>query len=130
MTLDIDDRFALLQLAARYGNVMDDRDWDRLTTLFTDDAPFIVKGLPSGDLRFDGVDGIRRAMAAPSAQHPVAHHITNVEIREDLDPLILTYKVVAPELSGGVHSTDYADRVVKTPAGWRIAEHVATRRHA
>lgn len=36
--LDVTQLLEIHELAARYGNVMDDREWHRLGTLFTDDA--------------------------------------------------------------------------------------------
>lgn len=128
MKLELKDHLELIELAARYGNVFDDRDWDRLATLFTDDAAFIVHGHSVGELRLEGLAEIRKFMSVPNVGHPVAHHVTNVEIRDDLDPPILVFKVIAPEPSGMVHSTFYRDRIVKTPDGWRIVEHVAIRR--
>ena len=40
MTINIADRLELHELPGRYGDAIDDRNWDRLREIFTDDAVF------------------------------------------------------------------------------------------
>ena len=51
-----EDMLALQQLQARYGHVMDDRDWDALDTVFADDA--VVDFQPFGLPRMEGLEAL------------------------------------------------------------------------
>lgn len=123
----VEDRLALHELAARYGNVIDDRDWDALDTVFTADATFELTGFGELDQRYDGLGAIRR-MLELSTTHPVAHHVTNVEVRPRADRVELFFKLLGPGRSGRVGSADYRDVVRKGPDGWRIVTHTVTLR--
>lgn len=124
--LDVADRLAIHELAARYGHVIDDRDWDGLATVFTDDALFVMTGFAPDEERYEGLPAIRR-MLETSTTHPVAHHVTNVVV-DDGDPVRLRFKMIGPGPGGRVGSADYRDVVVRGPDGWRIAEHRITLR--
>ena len=120
--LDIAQRLELHELAARYGNVMDDRDWGRLSILFTDDAVFSIRSLSSDVAgQWDGLAAIREMLE--HSEHPVAHHVTNVEVLDAGSEVRLRFKVAGPGRSGAVGSADYDDVVTQTPDGWRIAAH-------
>ena len=122
-----DDRLQLHELAARYGNVIDAREWDRLDTVFTADATFEVRGFGPSPSRTDGLPAITAELAGSHA-HPVAHHVTNVEVRCEDDEVVLLFKVIGPGPKGRVGSVDYRDIVRRGEAGWRIATHLATLR--
>ena len=62
-------------------------------------------------------------------RHPVTHHVTNVVVDSD-DVVHLFFKVLGTGPRGRVGSADYADTVRRTPAGWRIVEHLVTFRRA
>ena len=119
-------RVEIHELAARYGIVIDDRDWDALGSVFTEDAVFVTTGFPGGDVRLDGLAAIREYMQG--ARHPVAHHVTNVAVVEGNDGVGLRSKIVGSGRRGRVGSADYRDRLRPTPDGWRIAERVVTLR--
>ena len=120
--LDLAERLAIHELAARYGNVMDDREWDRLSTLFTEDAVFSIRSLSTDvERQWDGLETIREMLG--HSEHPVAHHVTNVEVLDDGPDVRLRFKVAGPGRSGTVGSADYDDLLRHTPDGWRIAVH-------
>jgi 3-phenylpropionate/cinnamic acid dioxygenase small subunit len=121
MTIEPVDRLEIHELAARYGNVVDDRDWDALSSVFTDDAVFIMSGFDQMERRCTGLAEIRQMME--EGHHPVAHHVTNVTVVIDADRVRLFFKVLGPGRSGRVGSADYRDLVRHEPAGWRIVEH-------
>ena len=54
---------ALHELPGRYGDLIDDRDWDGLSQIFVDDATFEIP-----DHVLDGLDAIREYMRG--ARHP------------------------------------------------------------
>ena len=56
MTIDVADRLELHELPGRYGDAIDDRNWDRLRQVFTEDAVFDLTGV--GFRRLEGIDDI------------------------------------------------------------------------
>jgi hypothetical protein len=123
--LTLDDRVALHELAARYGNVIDDRAWDRLSTVFADDATFETTGFAESR-RTEGLLAIRAMLE--QSRHPVTHHVTNVEVHEEGDAVQLFFKIIGPGPRGRVGSAEYRDVVRKDSDGWRIVTHRATLR--
>ncbi len=126
MPLSTDDKLELHELAARYGDIIDDRNWQALDTVFTEDAVFEVVKL----VTLHGRAEIKRYMEE-DGRHPLAHLITNIHSREDDDGVRLLSRGVFP-ISSASGSSDkgnaghrvfygsYYDEVVKTAAGWRI----------
>ncbi len=123
--ISIQDRIELHELAGRYGDVIDDRDWPALETIFTQDAIFEVVDL----VTMTGLAGIRQYMEH-EGRHPLAHLITNIHVTEHGPQVGLRCRGIFPILSpqGGagnrVFYGSYYDRVVKEPGGWRIAHRV------
>jgi 3-phenylpropionate/cinnamic acid dioxygenase small subunit len=121
--LDLEDRLDLHELAARYGDIIDDRDWQALDRIFTEDAIFEVIDL----VRMEGLAEIKRYMHE-EGRHPLAHLITNIHVAQDADGVRLRSRGVFPISAAGggpghrVFHGSYYDRAVKTPAGWRIKE--------
>ena len=56
MSLSIGDRIELHELAGRYGDIVDDRNWPGLDTVFTEEAVFEVVDLVS----MEGLGRIRQ----------------------------------------------------------------------
>jgi hypothetical protein len=124
--LDVAQRMEIHELAARYGNVIDARAWDRLGELFTEDAVFSISSLHSERVdRWEGLEAIRSMLV--DGRHPVTHHVTNVEVL-DGDPVRLLFKVAGPARSGTVGSADYEVVLHHGPHGWRLRDHRATLR--
>src|SRR5947199_3433586 len=48
--LTVEERLDIAELAVRYGNIVDDRDWSRFSELFTEDAVLTISGLPDGEV--------------------------------------------------------------------------------
>lgn len=123
MTLTMEDRVEIHELAARYGTTIDDRDWPALAAVFTEDAVFVITGRPGGeDVRVEGLDALRTFM--DGANHPLSHHVTNVFVDDGPNGPIMRSKVIATLRKNGAGSADYRDRLRRTPEGWRIAERV------
>ena len=130
MSLSIGDRIELHELAGRYGDIVDDRNWPGLDTVFTEEAVFEVVDLVS----MEGLGRIRQYMEN-EGRHPLAHLITNIHIREEAGQVQLLSRGIFPIASrkGGpghrVFYGSYYDQVVKTAAGWRISYRIfSTRR--
>jgi len=122
------DRLALHELANRYGNAVDARDWDALAAVFEPDARFVIGADEPSPVVHVGIDAIIEMMRV--GRHPVTHHVTNVVVDSSTDPVRLFFKVLGTGPRGRVGSADYDDSVVRSPDGWRIREHLVTFRRA
>jgi hypothetical protein len=123
--LKVEDRLELHEIAARYGDLIDARDWEGLGLVFTTDAVFDATDL--GMTLLNGLDAIRKGMDK-SQNHPLGHHITNIYVETAGDEVILRSRIIAAGHRGRVSSASYRDQVVKTPQGWRIRHRVCTLR--
>jgi hypothetical protein len=123
----VEDRIALHELAARYANAIDARDWSRFRTVFTVDCRYELCGFGRLDGVTIGIDALVELMMA-STSHPIAHHVTNVEVDATGDPVRMFSKIIGTLPGGGAGSADYDDIVVRTADSWRLAERVVTLR--
>ena len=127
MTLDAADRLAIHELLARYGHVIDDRQWDDLGLVFTPDVVYDASDFGQAVTR--SLTGLRDHWASDAAEHPVAHHATNIVVREDEDGSVrVRSKGLGVGRGGRVGSVVYDDIVVSTDDGWRISYRRATLR--
>jgi hypothetical protein len=122
--MDPADRLELHELPGRYGDAIDDRAWDRLDDIFTDDGVFDLTDL--GAPRCEGLAAIKRFMDE-EAVHPRTHLMT-IYVDETPTGAQLRFRIVALLGEGKVGTASYYDDVVKTPAGWRVTNRVVTRR--
>jgi ketosteroid isomerase-like protein len=122
--VDIADRIELHELPGRYGDAIDDRDWDALGRIFTDDAVFDLTDL--GGPRCEGLEAIKDFMDR-FAEHPKTHLMTNVYVNDTGSAVELRFRIVAMLSGGKMGSASYYDEVVRTPQGWRVAHRVVTR---
>ena len=123
--MDPADRLELHELPGRYGDAIDDRDWDRLDQIFTADAVFDLTDL--GAPRLEGLDAIKRYMAE-DADHPRTHTMTNIYVDETAEGARLRFRILALLPERRVGTASYYDDVVKTPEGWRVQNRVITLR--
>ncbi len=118
--LSIEDRYAIHELVALYGHLIDEREFSRLDEIFTRDAIFDLGGY--GGAKYVGLDAIIELMIN-SNEHPLAHHATNIVIQEESDGVI---KVVSKGLGvghkGKVGSVVYRDSLVRLGINWRVSE--------
>jgi SnoaL-like domain len=122
--LEPHDILAIHELLARYGHIIDEREWQRVEELFTADARYDMREFDLGEVR--GAAAIRALWSGPDAAHPLAHHATNILVSEDPDG---TVRVLSKGLGIGAHgrvgSVVYRDVVQKTEAGWRFLSRTA-----
>ena len=118
--LEPSDRFAIHELLALYGHVIDEREWQRVGELFTAAAVYDMSEFGLGVVH--GAAAIRALWGGPQASHPLAHHATNIVISEDPDGTVrVLSKGIGVGANGRVGSVVYRDIVERTPAGWRFA---------
>ena len=121
------EKLEIQEMAALYGILIDDRDFAGLSRIFTDDAVFVIRPSRGRDeVRVNGLDAIRKFMGG--ANHPLAHHVTNVVVAGGPDDATMRSKVIATLPKARAGSADYRDRLRRTPRGWRIAERIVTLR--
>jgi len=128
VALSTADRLALHELANRYGNAVDARDWVALATVFAPNARFVIGADEPSPVEHIGIDAIVEMMRV--GRHPVTHHVTNIVVDADADVVRLFFKVLGTGPRGRVGSADYHDTVERWSDGWRIREHLVTFRRA
>ena len=120
------DRVEIHELPGRYGDAIDDRDWAKLDTVFTQDAVFDLTGV--GSRVCNGLDDIKAFMESEAA-HPRTHMMTNVYAESDEHGVGLRFRIVALIGKGLTSTGSYYDKLVKTEKGWRTYHrYVSSRR--
>ncbi|MBV1694321.1 MAG: nuclear transport factor 2 family protein [Hyphomicrobiales bacterium] len=119
--LDTADRLAIHELIGLYGIVIDERDWERVGELFTDDVVYDMSELGLGTLH--GVAAVLHLWRSREDLHPLAHHATNIVVSAgaDRDTARVISKGIGVGRKGRVGSVTYRDLLRRTPQGWRIA---------
>jgi hypothetical protein len=117
--LSAEDVLAIQAVLMKYGFLLDDREFDRLGEVFTEDA--VVDYRPGGAGPFAGLAEITQAMK--TLQHPVQHMMVS-HIIDDVsgDEVVTRTKGLIPLQVGGIADISYRDVLVRTPAGWRIKD--------
>ena len=123
--MNLGDRLALHELPGRYGDIFDDRDWDRLGTVFVDDAAFDLTDLEGPHL--EGLEAIRE-FVANDVEHLRTHTMTNVYVDETPEGAVLHFRLLALIGGGRVGTTSFRGLVVSTTDGWRLRHLTVKRR--
>lgn len=124
---DADDRFAIIEVLDRYADVLDARDWARLDDVFAPDVE-----MDFGAWTARGVDAVRaRIRSYLDGCGPSQHLLGNYRIELDGEHpgrarSRCAIRVMHVGRGARAHVTyemmgEYADELVRTPAGWRIA---------
>jgi len=133
MTLqEISDRIEIQDLLVRYSHCIDTRDWDGLDEVFTPDAfiDYTALGGTKGTLP-ETKEFLGKAMVLfKSFQHMIA----NLKVELDGDRATartICHNPMVMDREGREHvficGLWYVDELVRTPAGWRIAQRVEER---
>jgi 3-phenylpropionate/cinnamic acid dioxygenase small subunit len=124
------DIIEIHQLLGLYGHLVDAQEWDRFDELFTHDAVLDYTGVRAPQI-FHGIDEIRDYFRA--ANHPSAHHVTNIVVLAVDGEVHVHSKFLAPYTRPSHtpprwYGGDYRDVVVLTSRGWRFRRRCCTSR--
>ena len=121
-----DDIVAIQQLIGLYGHVIDERQWDRVGELFTDDVIYDVTDIGRGV--WTGAAVVRHHWETGD-KHPLAHHATNIVVTDETsDSLQAMSKGIGVGNGGRVGSVTYRYTFRRTVTGWRISHMTAVLR--
>lgn len=118
------DRAEIAELLGRYANALDDRDWKRLASCFTENANGDYGGIGSYE-GFAAIEALCRRTLEPldASQHLVG----SIEIEVSGDDARARCAFQAQHTRRGCEGGDnytlggtYRDQLVRTPHGWRI----------
>lgn len=116
--LKAEDTLAIHQLIAECSHMVDNRRWDELPLIYTEDGVFDAS--TAGYPPVEGQAALLRHME--SANHPTAHYTTNTVVRPiDDDRVKAVSMIIAPWPNGDISTGGtYHDDIVRTADGWRI----------
>jgi hypothetical protein len=111
------DKEQIQRLIFLYGHVIDDKEWDRLDEIFSEDGSFEIEGTQHSVRGFDAIDKFMRGIT-----HPLAHYSTNVIIdhEDGADVATARVKLFAPRANGTSALGTYHDTIIRTDSGWRF----------
>ncbi|MGW4945080.1 nuclear transport factor 2 family protein [Actinoplanes sp. NPDC004185] len=136
MSLSADDRLEIHETIALHGHLSDAGAYERFDEVFTPDLVVDASDLgraplPASDPSRPRLDMYIAASHRLGAAGPLAHHVTNIVVREDGDGARAWSKGFALNQDGAVASFTYEDQLVRTSLGWRIRQRkVSARRQA
>jgi 3-phenylpropionate/cinnamic acid dioxygenase small subunit len=127
--LSAQDERAILAILIAYGTSIDQRDWNRFRTCFSEDCEADYGNFG----KWQGAVAITAYMKqAHTDLGPTLHRITNIEIRAEdgrvsarayVDALLMPMNEGGPVHRGIGY---YDDQLVRTGGGWKIARRVFT----
>ena len=126
---EISDRLEIQDLMVRYSYAIDSRNWDALDDVFTPDAhiDYSVFGGSVGNLA-ETKAFLTEAMPMFTT---LQHMVSGTTIAFDGDTATAKTQCHNPMTMGDTENPDlmvcglwYVDKLVRTPAGWRIKERV------
>ena len=115
------DAWGIHQLLARYGHVVDNSEWTRLSTVFTAEA--VLEG---PDEQVAGLDAITRHLQERADRS--AHHTVKTQVEEGAHGIRARSRIVVIGYDAAVHTRDVVDTIVSTAVGWRISRRQDRRR--
>ncbi len=127
---EVSDRFEVQDLLADYAHAIDQKNWDALDDIFTEDAfiDYSVMGGAKGSL-----PEIKKFLAEAMTIFPHTQHlVANMQIRlkgDEGSGRIMCHNPQVMNLGEGkrhvfVLGLWYLDEYVRTPKGWRIRRRV------
>jgi hypothetical protein len=123
VALTADDRIAITDLLNRHGHLTDHGDFDAMTELFAENVTYDLSALGGGVLV--GLAAAGEAARRLGDANPVAHHITNIVLKEAADGTVHALsKGLGIMADGSAGSVTYQDTIEATAAGWRVTHRI------
>lgn len=128
---EISDRFEIHQLLIDYSTAIDQRRFDDLDRVFTEDAYIDYRAMGGIDGRFPEVK-VWLAQVLPNFP-AYAHMLGNFDVRIDGDTASSRTILFNPMVLGGEKNQIlfcglwYEDEFIRTPEGWRMSRRIETK---
>ncbi|MGF7151111.1 3-phenylpropionate/cinnamic acid dioxygenase small subunit [Sphingomonas zeicaulis] len=134
---DLIDKDAIAQVYIRYCEIVDSKDFDRMDEVFTEDAvgdytQALGPGVISPD-RASLIASMHANLGPQSSCGATHHNVLNFRIHPDGDNATAKVNYYAVHRGRGAHDGalysmwgQYADDLIRTDAGWRVARRVYT----
>jgi len=122
MTLTTEDKFALAELVGRYGDYADERDWDKIKTVFAEEASFDFKGMA----KLESLDEIRGFLMRDNPNALLGHFFTNIYSDVSDSGANVSFRSLYVMPGGNMKSGfttfygTYKASAIKTDNGWRF----------
>ncbi|AHE53279.1 nuclear transport factor 2 family protein [Sphingomonas sanxanigenens] len=134
---DLIEKDAIAQVYVRYCEIVDSKDFDRMDEVFTEDAVGdYTQALGPGVIspnRASLIASMHANLGPQSSCGATHHNVLNFRIRTDGDSATARVHYYAVHRGRGAHEGalysmwgQYADDLVRTDAGWRVARRVYT----
>ena len=122
---ELTDKQDIAEVLFAYGYALDARDWDRLRSCFTADAVGHYGGDPL--VGYYAIEQLCRTTLEPlsASQHLISNVVVQVDGDDATSVCYLHAQHVRPGIEGGdqfIFAGRYTDRLVRTHAGWQIAD--------
>jgi hypothetical protein len=126
----VEDRLAIMDLNARYGDAFDNGRSDEFARMYTPDGQLVLQGATTATLSgYDQLKGLSQAIPYGTFHSFVDPHIEvqGDEATQRID-LIMTSRSAGhePGSIAFIATGTYDDELVRTPAGWRFKKRVFT----
>jgi 3-phenylpropionate/cinnamic acid dioxygenase small subunit len=116
--IPIEDAVSIHDVLAMYGHLVDDRAWDRMHEIFTED--FVFRS--STGAVYSSRDELLAFWTSDAARHPDGHHVSNAVLTlVDEDTVDALSKGLYVHSNGTVTTAVYRDVLCRTTDGWRLA---------
>ncbi|WP_114327896.1 nuclear transport factor 2 family protein [Rhodococcus sp. Eu-32] len=115
------DSWAVHELLARYGHVVDNQAWDELPSVFTADVRLDAE-FADGEFRVvTGLDRLREFLEGFDSRR--SHHTLNTILEVDADGIVHAWsRFLVVEFDATSLTGDYVDEIVDTADGPRIGK--------
>src|SRR5689334_1515128 len=118
MAIPIEDRFAVIEVIAWHGHLVDGGNLHRSDEVFDADAVFDLADFGAGTVH--GLAALYEFASQVGDANPVGHHVTNTVLEEHPDGVRALSKGIGVNADGTASSVVYDDVLARRAAGWRI----------
>jgi ketosteroid isomerase-like protein len=124
----LEDREAIKELVARYGQVVDDRDLESVQALFTEDAVFRTQG---GEMNATGLSAVMdnfrgRFLAMTASGHFVHDHIITFEDDVSARGFVTSHAELVRDGRSYLVAMRYYDQYRRVGERWQFSERVVS----